>query len=85
MADTLEFDEMPIADDASLALNDMEKKQIIHALEQAKGNRKLAAAASILSNVSTVYQSVAKQFAKNPIRWTAVCPIVLCAHTSTQV
>ena len=38
MADTLE------ADDASLALNDMEKKQIIHALEQAKGNRKLAAA-----------------------------------------
>ena len=42
-ADTLEFDEMPIADDASLALNDMEKKQIIHALEQAKGNRKLAA------------------------------------------
>ena len=43
MADTLEFDEMPMADDASLALNDMEKKQIIHALEQAKGNRKLAA------------------------------------------
>ena len=43
-ADVLEFDEMPIADDASLALNDMEKKQIIHALEQAKGNRKLAAA-----------------------------------------
>ena len=25
------------------ALNDMEKKQIIHALEQAKGNRTLAA------------------------------------------
>ena len=44
MADTLEFDEIPIADDASLALDDMEKKQIIHALEQAKGNRKLAAA-----------------------------------------
>ena len=43
-ADTLEFDEMPMADDASLALDDMEKKQIIHALEQAKGNRKLAAA-----------------------------------------
>ena len=42
-ADTLEFDEMPLAADASLALNDMEKKQIIHALEQAKGNRKLAA------------------------------------------
>ena len=88
MADTLEFDEMPIADDASLALNDMEKKQIIHALEQAKGNRKLAAqycSASILSNVSTVYQRLAKQTAKNPVRWTAVCPIVLCAHTSTQV
>ena len=43
-ADTLEFDEMPIAADASLALDNMEKKQIIHALEQAKGNRKLAAA-----------------------------------------
>lgn len=43
-ADTLEFDEMPLAADASLALNDMERKQIIHALEQAKGNRKLAAA-----------------------------------------
>ena len=43
-ADTLEFDEMPLAADASLALNDMEKKQIIHALEQAKGNRTMAAA-----------------------------------------
>ena len=43
-ADTLEFDEMPLATDASLALNDMEKKQIVHALEQAKGNRTLAAA-----------------------------------------
>lgn len=42
-ADVLEFDEMPLAADASLALNDMEKKQITHALEQAKGNRKLAA------------------------------------------
>lgn len=42
-ADALEFDEMPLAADASLALNDMEKKQIIHALEQAKGNRTLAA------------------------------------------
>ena len=42
-ADTLEFDEMSLATDASLALNDMEKKQIIHALEQAKGNRTLAA------------------------------------------
>ena len=36
MADTLEFDENPLATDVSLALNDMEKKQIIHALEQAK-------------------------------------------------
>ena len=43
-ADTLELDETPLAADASLALNDMEKKQIIHALEQARGNRKLAAA-----------------------------------------
>ena len=43
-ADTLELDETPLAVDASLALNDMEKKQIIHALEQAKGNRKLAVA-----------------------------------------
>ena len=43
-ADVLEFDEMPLAADASLALNDMEKKQIIHALEQARGNRTLAAA-----------------------------------------
>lgn len=43
-ADTLEFDEMPLAADTSLALNDMEKKQITHALEQAKGNRTLAAA-----------------------------------------
>ena len=42
--DALEFDEMLPTADASLALNDMEKKQIIHALEQAKGNRKLAAA-----------------------------------------
>ena len=43
-ADTLEFDEIPLATDASLALNDMEKKQIVHALEQSKGNRTLAAA-----------------------------------------
>lgn len=43
-AATLELDEMPLAADDSLALNDMEKKQIIHALEQAKGNRTLAAA-----------------------------------------
>ncbi len=42
-ADTLEFDEMPLSADASLALDDMEKKQIIHALEQTKGNRKMAA------------------------------------------
>ena len=38
-----------------------------------------------LSNMSAVYQQLAKQTAKNSIRWTAVCPIVLCAHTSTQV
>lgn len=44
MADALEFDEIPLAADASLALDDMERKQIIHALEQAKGNRTLAAA-----------------------------------------
>ena len=43
-ADTLEFDEMPLTSDASLGMDDMEKKQIIRALEQAKGNRKLAAA-----------------------------------------
>ena len=43
-ADTLEFDEMPLTSDASLEMDDMEKKQIVRALEQAKGNRKLAAA-----------------------------------------
>lgn len=43
-ADTLEFDEMPLAADVSLEIGDMEKKQIIRALEQAKGNRTLAAA-----------------------------------------
>ena len=41
-ADALEFNEMPLAADASLALDDMEEKQIIHVLEQAKGNRTLA-------------------------------------------
>ncbi len=35
---------MPLTSDASLEMDDMEKKQIIRALEQAKGNRKLAAA-----------------------------------------
>ncbi|WP_195579884.1 sigma-54-dependent transcriptional regulator [Alistipes shahii] len=43
-ADTFDFDEMPLASDAPLEMDDMEKKQIIRALEQAKGNRKLAAA-----------------------------------------
>ena len=43
MADTLEFDEMPSVTDASLALEDMEKTRILHALERANGNRKLAA------------------------------------------
>lgn len=42
-ADALEFDEMPSAADASLALEDMEKTRILRALERAKGNRKLAA------------------------------------------
>ena len=42
-ADTLEFDEMPLAADASLSLSDMEKTRILRALEQAKGNRTLAA------------------------------------------
>jgi len=43
-ADMLEFDEMPLEADASLALSDMEKTRILRALEQAKGNCKLAAA-----------------------------------------
>ena len=43
-ADALEFDEMPLAADASLEMDDMEKKQIIRALEQTKGNRTMAAA-----------------------------------------
>lgn len=42
-ADALEPDEIPLADDTSLALGGMEKKQILRALEQAKGNRTLAA------------------------------------------
>ena len=43
-ADTLEFDEEPLANDVpSLALEKMEKSQILRALEQADGNRKLAA------------------------------------------
>ena len=42
-ANVLEFDEMPLAADDSLSLSDMEKTRILHALEQAKGNRTLAA------------------------------------------
>lgn len=42
-ANILELEESTLADDASPALNEMEKKQIICVLEQAKGNRKLAA------------------------------------------
>lgn len=42
-AEVLDFDEIPSAADASPALDDMERKQIIRVLEQAKGNRKLAA------------------------------------------
>ena len=43
MVDTVEFDEIPLAADASLALEDMEKTRILRDLERAKGNRKLAA------------------------------------------
>lgn len=43
-ADTLEFDEEPLANDVPfLALEKMEKSQILRALKQADGNRKLAA------------------------------------------
>ena len=42
-ADVLEFDEIPSAADDSLSLSDMEKTRILRALEQAKGNRTLAA------------------------------------------
>ena len=42
-ADTLEFDGMPLVADDSLLLSDMEKTRILRALEQAKGNRTLAA------------------------------------------
>ena len=43
IADALELEESPLADDASPALDEIEKKQIIRVLEQTKGNRKLAA------------------------------------------
>lgn len=42
-ADALELEESPLADDASPALDEIEKKQIIRVLEQTKGNRKQAA------------------------------------------
>lgn len=42
-AEALDFDETPSVADASPTLDDMERKQIIRVLEQAKGNRKLAA------------------------------------------
>ena len=42
-ADALEFDEMPSSADASFSLSDMEKTRILHALNRANGNRKLAA------------------------------------------
>ena len=43
-ADTLEFDEEPLANDVPfLGLEKMEKSQILRALKQADGNRKLAA------------------------------------------
>lgn len=41
--EALDFDETPSAADIFPALDDMERKQIIRVLEQAKGNRKLAA------------------------------------------
>ena len=41
--EALDFDETTSTTDASPALDDMERKQIISVLEQAKGNRKLAA------------------------------------------
>lgn len=41
--EALDFDETTSTADASPALDDMERKQIIRILEQAKGNRKLAA------------------------------------------
>lgn len=41
--EALDFDETISTADASPALDDMERKQIIRVLEQAKGNRKLAA------------------------------------------
>lgn len=43
MADTLEFDEIPSVADDTLSLSDMEKTRILRVLEQAKGNRTLAA------------------------------------------
>lgn len=42
-ADILEFDEIPLVDDVSSAMNDMEKKHILRVLEQAGGNRRKAA------------------------------------------
>ena len=41
--DTLEFDEMALADDVSSAMDDMEKKHILRVLEQAGGKRRRAA------------------------------------------
>lgn len=41
--EALDFDEITSTTDTSPALDDMERKQIIRVLEQAKGNRKLAA------------------------------------------
>lgn len=42
-AETLEFDEIPLADDVPWTIDGMEKKQILRALEQANGNRRKAA------------------------------------------
>lgn len=43
MGDTLEFDEISLTNDIPLTIDSMEKKQILCALDQANGNRTLAA------------------------------------------
>ena len=48
---------MPLASDAPLEMDDMEKKQIVRALEQAKGNRKLAAALLGIGRI-TLYNKI---------------------------
>lgn len=62
-ADALEFDGIPLAAGASLALDDMEKSQILRALEQANGNR--TQAAELLGIGRTTLYSKMKQFGIN--------------------